>query len=515
MLSNLNHFIQYLVPFKITTSIFLITIISMLIIIWVIKFYVKVYKYPKGPFPLPFIGNLLQLLPFDAMPDKFEYYKKIYGPIFTIFIPYPVVVLCDYESFKEALVKNSSILNGRQKGYPESFVHPETGRGLVFADGPYWKEQRKVCFQIFRNFGVGRSLMESKIMDYVNETLNYVEKKRKDGPIDFTWIYKACFANIMCELLFGIKRSLEDDQEIKFIMEPLEKVFELGRSGISLIYHFFNNNPWIIKILKKINNIGRAELEIAFKHMNSIIIEAKSTWVKGKEPKNFVHAYMEKTNSDDEYINEVEMPFVVHDVWVAGMETTATTLNWAMNILGTFTEKQEKFRKEIHDVIGYDTTIHYDDRERLPYCQAVVYEILRFSNILPHNITHRTEKDVIIGGKLIPNDTIVFAQQYNIMKYDPIFYESNKFIPERFLMEDEKTYRKEAVDRMLAFSAGSRKCIGENMALMQIFLFLTNLLSRYEIKAPKGGPMPSLSGKWAGIIKAPSFAFDVVKVRTK
>ncbi|CEF60136.1 Cytochrome P450 18a1 [Strongyloides ratti] len=449
------------------------------------------------------------------MPDKFEDYRKQFGPIFTIYLPYPVVVLCDYDSFKEALVKNSMTFSGRAKRYPESFVHPETGRGIVFADGPYWKEQRKVCLQIFRNFGIGRSIMESKIMEYVFETLNYVEDKRKEGPLEFTWIFRACFANVMTELLFGIRRSLDDNQELKFIMEPLEKLFQLGRSNITLFYHFFNDYPWIIKILKKINNVGRDQLDVAFAHIRNVIIESKSTWIKGKEPTNFVHAYMEKTDSSDEYVNEAEMPYVIHDVWVAGMETTATALNWSMNILGSFPDKQEKIRKEIHEVIGYDIDINYDDKNRLPYCLAAVYEILRFSNIIPHNVTHRTENNVTIGGKFIPGNTIIFAQQYNILKYDPIFCDSDNFLPERFLMEDEKTFKKEAIDRMLIFSAGSRKCIGENMAMMQMFLFLTNILSRYIIKVPKNSSMPLLKGKWAGIIKAPPFSFDVIKVTNK
>uniref|UniRef100_A0A0N5C9V1 Cytochrome P450 n=1 Tax=Strongyloides papillosus TaxID=174720 RepID=A0A0N5C9V1_STREA len=511
MFSSFAFSTKYLFPLTLSTSSLLITTIFVLIIVWIIKFYINVYKYPRGPFPLPLIGNFHQL-PFEYMPDKFEYYKKIYGPVFTIFIPYPVVVLCDYESFKEGLVKNSIAFSGRAKRYPESLAHPETGRGIVFSDGQNWKEQRKVCLQIFRDFGMGKSIMETRIMDYVHETLNYIEDKRTKGSIEFTWIFKTCFANIMSEILFGIKRSLGDDREIKFIIEPIEKIFALARTNFAILYHFFNDCPLIIKILKKINDVGRKELEIAFKHIRSVILEAKSTWVKGNEPKNFVHAYMEKIGSEGKYVNDDEMPYVIHDVWVAGMETTATALNWAMNILCTFTDKQNKMRKEIYEVIGKDIDIHVDDMGKLPYCEAVVYEVLRFSNAIPHNIMHKTLNEVTISGKLLPKDTIIFAQQYNIMKYDSLFVDSEKFLPERFLMEDGKTFRKEAVDRMLAFSAGARRCIGENMAMMEIFLFMTNILSRYEIKVPKGSPMPLLKGKWAAIIKAPPFSFEVNKV---
>uniref|UniRef100_A0A0N4ZAS7 Cytochrome P450 n=1 Tax=Parastrongyloides trichosuri TaxID=131310 RepID=A0A0N4ZAS7_PARTI len=505
LLVTLNYFINLIKEYKTET---LALLIIFLIYRWIKKYYEEVAKYPKGPMPFPIFGNLLQI-PIVDMPESFEYYKKIYGPVFTIFIPYPVVVLDDYESFKEALVKNSLIFSGRAKGYPESFVHPEPGRGIVFTDGDYWKEQRRVCIQIFRDFGMGRSIMESRIMDYVHETLHYVEDKRKEGLVEFTWIFRTCFANIMSELVFGVQRSIDDNQELKYFMEPLERLFQLGRSNFTMLYIYFKDYPWIISILKKINNVGRKDLDDAFEHIRNVIFEVKKSWVPGEKPTNFVHAYMEKTYPKSEYINEEEMPYVIHDLWVAGMETTATAVNWAMNILATFPEKQAKMREEIYNVIGRDRDIVNNDRSSLPYCNAAVLEILRFANTIPHNVTHRNIEEVSIMGKKIPKDTIIYAQQYNILKYDPLFVASDKFEPERFLMSDGKTTRRETADRMLAFSDGSHKCIGENMALMELFLFMTNLLSRYEIKVPKGSPMPLLKGKWAGIIKAPPYSFEV------
>ncbi len=89
-------------------SIAQVAVISLIAIVYYIyRFYRNVAKYPIGPRPLPIIGNLLEIS--DINTHKcLEKLAKIYGPVFTVFLPKPTVVLADLASIKEALIKKGN-----------------------------------------------------------------------------------------------------------------------------------------------------------------------------------------------------------------------------------------------------------------------------------------------------------------------------------------------------------------------------------------------------------------------
>lgn len=68
------------------------------------QFVARRRDYPNGPIPLPIIGNLHQI-DFNAPHVTMAKWKNIYGPVFTVWLPKPNVVIADYNSLKEALIK--------------------------------------------------------------------------------------------------------------------------------------------------------------------------------------------------------------------------------------------------------------------------------------------------------------------------------------------------------------------------------------------------------------------------
>ncbi len=85
-------------------------------------------------------------------------------------------------------------------------------------------------------------------------------------------------------------------------------------------------------------------------------------------------------------------------MWMAGAETTVTTLRWALLYMLHHPEVQSKVREEIHAVVGKEHAIGMADRNSLPYTCATINEIQRFANIVPMNELHCTTKDVVLDG---------------------------------------------------------------------------------------------------------------------
>uniref|UniRef100_S4RTL2 Uncharacterized protein n=1 Tax=Petromyzon marinus TaxID=7757 RepID=S4RTL2_PETMA len=147
------------------------------------------------------------------------------------------------------------------------------------------------------------------------------------------------------------------------------------------------------------------------------------------------------------------------------------------------------------------------DREKLPFTNAVLYEVQRFASIVPLALPHATTRDALFQGYFLPEGTIVFAVLDSVLK-DPSQWETpEEFNPSHFLDRDGK-FRKR--DAFLPFSAGRRVCLGEQLAKAELFLFLVALLQKFSFVAPRGPDSLNLAPQ-NGITVAP-LPFEVSTV---
>ncbi|GMT21670.1 hypothetical protein PFISCL1PPCAC_12967 [Pristionchus fissidentatus] len=167
---------------------------------------------------------------------------------------------------------------------------------------------------------------------------------------------------------------------------------------------------------------------------------------------------------------------------MAGMETTSTTLRWALLILMDNPDKQEKIRDELLSVVGRSRRLTMADKPKLPYFVAAINELQRVANMLPFIFFHRCTEGTVIGGKFIPEDTLTFPQIFSVMKEDAVFERPEEFLPERFLAEDGKTVNRATLERMVAFGLGKRQCVGEGLARLEMFLVLGSILLHYRLE---------------------------------
>ena len=189
------------------------------------------------------------------------------------------------------------------------------------------------------------------------------------------------------------------------------------------------------------------------------------------------------------------------DLFIAGSETTSTQMEWIIYCLAKYPEVQEKLQQEIDRVIGErPPAIH--DRTSLTYAEAVVIEVCRYATLVPLGLPHSTIEECEIIGYRIPKNTIVLGNLYSAHHSRATWGDPEVFRPERFLDEDGKIMKNEA---MVPFSWGKRSCIGETLARQQMFLYTVSILQKYSIQAL--GKLPSSST--FGITAAP-YPFSVI-----
>ncbi len=174
--------------------------------------------------------------------------------------------------------------------------------------------------------------------------------------------------------------------------------------------------------------------------------------------------------SDEEVRDEILTLFI------AGHETTASALAWALYLLGQHPEAHARARAEAEALRGRSATVA--DLPRLGFCLQVFKEAMRLYPPI-FVIARRCLSDVRVGGYDLPRGTPIIISPWALHRRPELWPDPERFDPSRFEPAAEQARDKLAY---LPFGAGPRICIGNHFSLMQGPLALATLLARLDLE---------------------------------
>ncbi|XP_073445376.1 cytochrome P450 2J2-like isoform X3 [Dendrobates tinctorius] len=383
---------------------------------------------PPGPTPLPLIGNLFTIK-FQLHHRTLMKLSEIYGNIMTIWVGQtPLIVVSGYETVKHCLIDNSEQVSNRPT--TPYFKYYAENQGIIFSNGHNWKLQRRLGLKILRNLGFGKKGLEWRIK---KEACHLVEVfvSQKGSATDPNSCIMNAVSNVMTAVNFGHTYSLKD----KFFHHIIDSSDVVG--------NFYGT------------------------HWGQVKDDPAST------------------------ISEGNLVRVLMDLLLAGSETVTSTLKWGLLYMAIYQDVQVKVQKEIDAFVESIENLQYEDRIKMPYTNAVIHEVQRFSNVAPVGLPRQCTQDIKLNEYSIRKGSIVIANLASVLTEPKHWKFPDTFNPSNFLDEEENFQSNKA---FVPFSAGHRICMGEQMARTELFIFFTSLLKTLSFHLPKGVTEVNLNG---------------------
>jgi cytochrome P450 family 135 len=182
-----------------------------------------------------------------------------------------------------------------------------------------------------------------------------------------------------------------------------------------------------------------------------------------EEREDILSLLLQARHEDGSPMSDEELRDELMTLLLAGHETTATSLAWAIERLVRHPEAMERLVTEAKE-------------GGTEYAEAVCKETLRMRPVLPI-VARLLKRDVEIGGRLLPEGVIVAPNIYLVQHRADVYPDPRRFRPERFLEGQGGTYS------WIPFGGGIRRCIGASFALFEMRIVLQAIARSVELRA--------------------------------
>ncbi|KAM7376844.1 hypothetical protein PAMA_013555 [Pampus argenteus] len=347
------------------------------------------------------------------------------------------------------------------------------GKDIAFSDySPLWKLHRRLVHNSFTLFGEGTSRLQDIVLSSVD---SLCAELLSNGGLSFdpsTAVTRAV-TNVVCMLVFSATYH-HGDAELQEVIRYNDGIVQtIARGGLVDIY------PWMKASLS--NGDPRDLLDA--------LLQGQTGSRRGQR----------SSGLEDGEITDDHILMTAAEAFGAGVETTSTTLLWILAYLLHHPEVQERVQKELDEHVGSERAVCVLDRGRLPYLDSVINEGMRIRPVSPVLIPHTAMTDSSIGGHSVRRGTRVLVNMWSI-HHDPQHWDKpDLFSPDRYL---DNQGQRVTPSCFLPFGAGPRVCVGESLARLELFLFLSSLLQRMSFRLPDGSSPPNLQGR-LGVVLQP------------
>ncbi|KDP26675.1 hypothetical protein JCGZ_17833 [Jatropha curcas] len=456
----------------------------LLVIIRKIKVQRENNQLPPSPAKLPIIGNLHQL---RGSPHRaFWQLSKKYGPVMLLqFGSVPAVIISSAEAAEEALKIHDLSCCSRPPLAGAARLSYNYLDVAFSPYGDYWREIRRIC--VLELFSTKRVQSFQFVREEeVGLLINSISQSSSSAtPVDLTEKFLTLTANITFRMAFGTSFG-----ETDFHKDRFKKLIDDAQAllGSFSANEFFPYVGWIIDRISgyhaRTENVF-CQLDTFFQWIIDDHLKLGRT-DKGQEDiiDVLLRIEREKTGVGSVQLTKDHIKAVLMDLFLAGVNTGAVTLIWAMAELARSPRVMKKAQEEVRNVIRNKERVLESDVDELYYIKMVIKETLRLHPPAPLLLPREAISNFKINGYRIHPKTLIQVNVWAIGR-DPNYWKNpEEFFPERFV--DSSIDFKGQNFEFLPFGAGRRGCPALYMGTILVELVIANLLYCFDWRLPNG-----------------------------
>ncbi|KAF4598324.1 hypothetical protein EYR38_006721 [Pleurotus pulmonarius] len=444
----------------------------------------------KDGHPIP-PGPLLRYPFLRRYPEKplFRWAKQ-YGPLHSVWMGNQLfVVMNDPHVARDLLVTHGANFSGRW-GY---FMKNQTilsGRALTAS--PYnetWRKHRKIAMSVLNPKA---ALGYADGIDY--ETHMFLRSLHQASLNGSTPVDPASFAgryalNNMLAVAFGTRTLSTSDPLV-------DEAIRLGMEFMDL------TGPWtnMIDFIKPLQWLPtRARYRARKLHSDFISVygaminRVKARLDAGEQVSDCLVKTLLETQ-ESEKLSWEDMCFIVIAFTTGGVHSTSGIIEWFLALIPSYPHIQAKAHEELDRVIGREQWPTSEDESKLPYCRAIIKEVLRAHAPFWMGTPHCSEEDFVYNGYFIPKNTVMVLNVYALHHNEERYQDPWTFNPDRYLGDSLNASESSKLgDPLLrdhwAFGAGRRICPGMVVAERELWLAISRLLWSFSFNEVPGEPI--------------------------
>lgn len=373
-------------------------------------------------------------------------------------------MVMDPTALRRVLLENLD--NYPKSNVTKNILEPAIGDSLFIAEGAHWRWQRRAASPVFSHRNVQNL---APVMTLAAErSIDRVAAHSGKAMDLFEEMVSATF-EVISDVTFSGDDSFDRDVAHKAIEDYIDSVAKVSILDIIGVPTWVPrpNRAFSDRILKQTKALADAAVDRRKIDGAREIPDLLDLLLDGEDPKT-------KRQMSTAELRDNLLTFIV-----AGHETTALTLSWALYLLAFDNGIQDKLRAEVSSVLC-GRTATADDVENLPYSRMVVDETLRLYP--PAAFLSRTAQapDELCGRPVSKGDTVMLPV-YALHRNEVLWDDPDSFRPERFA--DPKSIDRYAY---LPFGNGPRVCIGAQFALQEAVIILASLVQKFKFTPVKG-----------------------------
>ncbi|KAH7929834.1 cytochrome P450 [Leucogyrophana mollusca] len=433
--------------------------------------------FPPGPRPVPILGNILHIDTSEPWLTYAQWKKKYAGDIVYSRLLGQNFVIINSEKVAKALMDQRSATYSERPVIATNKLFGVDFSTVALPYGDEWRLHRKLFHNALHAEAATRYqdlyLQQARIL-----LLNIFQV-----PTQYVAHIQGFTASIIMGLTYGYDTAPRDDPIVRSAEELVALLAEAlspERAALFTALPFLERlPPWFpgagfkrkaLHARKLLNQVKNVPFDFA-----------KRKHAEGAVAPSMVSDLLRQIDGQEDMSRqEKAISDTAATVFLAGFETSSSTLHSFILAMLLYPEVQARAQAEIDAVVDSASLPNFGDRPSLPYVDAVLREALRWHPTVPLGIPHATSSDDVYEGHFIPKGSLVIANVWAMGRDEGRYTDVDDFVPERHFTPDGRLVP-EPISSNPIFGYGRRICPGRFASEGLLWAAMVSILATFRI----------------------------------